>query len=542
MSKHFNIADMFELVADKVPERVALVCGDRRVTYAKLESRANQLAHYLAGQGVRAGDHVGLYLYNCNEYLEAMLACFKLRAVPINVNYRYVQEELLYIFTNSDMVACIHNQEFSPHIAAIRARAPALKIYVHVADDSGCDPTSIDSVELESALAGQDPARDFGPRADDDLFILYTGGTTGMPKGVMWPHKNVFFAAMGGGGWFHPDGPISEAEQIADRVGDFVIVGMALAPLMHGACWWYACIMLLAGNTVVLNPAHSLVGEEVWDIVEREKVNALTIVGDAMAVPLLDALEANPGRWELGSVFSVGSGGAVFSSSKQEAFKQHFPNVFITNSFGSSESGNMGLDGGGKKGQGLGNVTKSEFMSVISDVEGEPHRHVAPGEMGIFARSGYIPVGYYNDPVKTAKTIVEVDGQSWLLLGDEARLEEDNSITVFGRGSNCINTGGEKVFPEEVEQALKANPDIFDCLVVAVPDERYGSRVAAVVTARGDATLTLEAVQEDARKHIAGYKLPRELHVVAEVPRAPSGKPAYPQALEIALGGEHLVS
>ncbi|MCB1848740.1 MAG: acyl-CoA synthetase [Halieaceae bacterium] len=542
MSKHFNIADMFELVADKVPERVALVCGDRRVTYAKLESRANQLAHYLAGQGVRAGDHVGLYLYNCNEYLEAMLACFKLRAVPINVNYRYVQEELLYIFTNSDMVACIHNQEFSSHIAAIRAQAPALKTYVYVADDSGCDPTPIDSVELESALAGQDAARDFGPRADDDLFILYTGGTTGMPKGVMWPHKNVFFAAMGGGGWFHPDGPISKAEQIADRVGDFVIVGMALAPLMHGACWWYACIMLLAGNTVVLNPAHSLVGEEVWDIVEREKVNALTIVGDAMAVPLLDALEANPGRWELGSVFSVGSGGAVFSSSKQEAFKQHFPNVFITNSFGSSESGNMGLDGGGKKGQGLGNVTKSEFMSVISDVEGEPHRHVAPGEMGIFARSGYIPVGYYNDPVKTAKTIVEVDGQSWLLLGDEARLEEDNSITVFGRGSNCINTGGEKVFPEEVEQALKANPDIFDCLVVAVPDERYGSRVAAVVTARGDATLTLEAVQEDARKHIAGYKLPRELHVVAEVPRAPSGKPAYPQALEIALGGEHLVS
>ena len=542
MTAHFNIADMFELVADKVPQRVALVCRDRRVSYAALESRSNQLAHFLAARGVRAGDHVGLYLYNCNEYLEAMLACFKLRAVPINVNYRYVEDELAYIFTNSDMVACIHHQEFSPHIAAVAEQAPALHTCVHVADDSACDPAAIGAVELESAIAGQSPARDFGERADDDLFILYTGGTTGMPKGVMWPHKSVFFAAMGGGGWFHPDGPISAAGQIADRVGDFVIVGMALAPLMHGACWWYACIMLLAGNTVVLNPAHSLVGEQVWDIVEREQVNALTIVGDAMAVPLLDALDANPGRWQLGSVFSVGSGGAVFSTSKQEAFKRYFPNVFISNSFGSSESGNMGLDGGGKQGQGLGNVAKSDFMSVISDVEGEPHRHVAPGEMGIFARSGHIPVGYYNDPVKTAKTIVEVDGQAWLLLGDEARLEQDNTITVFGRGSNCINSGGEKVFPEEVEQALKANPDIFDCLVVGVPDKRYGSRVAAVVTARGDATLTLEAVQEDARKHIAGYKLPRELHVVAEVPRAPSGKPAYPQALEIALGGEHLVS
>ena len=542
MAKHFNIADMYEMVADKVPARDALVCGDQRATFAQLEERANQLAHYLASRGVGVGDHVGLYLYNCNEYLEGMLACFKIRAVPINVNYRYVQDELLYIFDNATMVACIHNQEFAPHIAEVRESAPELKTLIYVEDDSGCDARPIDSVQYTSCLAGQSPERDFAERADDDLFILYTGGTTGMPKGVMWPHKNVFFAAMGGGGWFHPDGAITAPEQIAERIGDFPIVGMALAPLMHGACWWYACIQLLAGNTVVLNASRSLVGEEVWDIVAKEKVNAISIVGDAMGVPLLDALDNNPGRWDLSSIFSVGSGGAVFSESKQEAFRQYFPNVFISNSFGSSESGNMGMDGGGKKGQGLGNVSKSEFMSVITDVEGEPHRHVAPGEMGIFARSGYIPVGYYNDPVKTAKTIVEVDGQHWLLLGDEARLEADNSITVYGRGSNCINSGGEKIFPEEVEQALKAHPSIFDCLVVATPDERFGSKVTAVVATRGNAELTLDSVQEDARKYIAGYKLPRELHIVDEVPRAPSGKPAYPKALEIALGGEHKVT
>jgi acyl-CoA synthetase (AMP-forming)/AMP-acid ligase II len=542
MAKHFNIADMYEIVADKVPSRDALVCGEQRATFAQLEERSNRLAHYLAQQGIKAGDHVGLYLYNCNEYLEGMLACFKIRAVPINVNYRYVEDELLYIFDNADMVACIHNQEFVPHIAEVRAAAPDLKTLVYVQDDSACDAQDIASVEYESCLAQHSDGRDFEERSDDDLFILYTGGTTGMPKGVMWPHKNVFFAAMGGGGWFHPDGAITAPAQIAERIGDFPIVGMALAPLMHGACWWYACIQLLAGNTVVLNAARSLIGEDVWDIVTAEKVNAVSIVGDAMAVPLLDALDANPGRWDLSSVFSVGSGGAVFSESKQESFRQHFPNVFISNSFGSSESGNMGMDGGGKKGQGLGNVTKSEFMSVITDVEGQPHCHVAPGEMGIFSRSGYIPVGYYNDPVKTAKTIVEVDGKPWLLLGDEARLEDDSSITVYGRGSNCINSGGEKIFPEEVEQALKAHPAIFDCLVVATPDERFGSKVTAVVATRGGADLTLESVQENARKHIAGYKLPRELHIVAEVPRAPSGKPAYPKALEIALAGEHKVA
>lgn len=542
MQKHFNIADMYEIVADKVPGRDALVCGDQRATFAELEGRANQLAHFLSSRGVKAGDHVGLYLYNCNEYLEGMLACFKIKAVPINVNYRYVEEELLYIFDNANMVACIHNQEFVPHIAAVKSSAPDLKTFIYVSDESQCDASTIASTEYEASIVDQSAERDFSERSDDDLFVLYTGGTTGMPKGVMWPHKSVFFAAMGGGGWFHPDGAISAPEEIASRVADFPIIGMALAPLMHGACWWYACIQLLAGNAVILSPARSLIGEDVWAVVESEKVNSISIVGDAMAVPLLDSLAENEGRWDLSSVFSVGSGGAVFSESKQEAFRQHFPNVFISNSFGSSESGNMGMDGGGKKGQGLGNVAKSEFMSVVSDIEGEPHHHVAPGETGIFARSGYIPVGYYNDPVKTAKTFVPVNGETWLLLGDEARLEEDNTITVYGRGSNCINSGGEKIFPEEVEQALKANPMIFDCLVVATPDERFGSKVTAVIKPRDGADISLESVREDARKHIAGYKLPKELHLVDEVPRAPSGKPAYPKALEIALAGDHLIA
>ena len=544
MAKHCNIADLFEMVADKVPGRSALVCGDQRATFAELEQRANKLAHYLASRGVGPGDHVGLYLYNCNEYLEGMMACFKIRAVPINVNYRYVQEELLYIFDNADMVACIHHEEFSPHIAEVKGSAPDLKTLIYVSDESGEDPSTIDSIEYEASMSDQSDARDFEERADDDLFLLYTGGTTGMPKGVMWPHKNLFYAALGGGGWFHPDGPITEPEQIAGRIGDFAIVGMALAPLMHGACWWYAIIQMLGGNCVVLNPQRSLDGAEVWNIVEKEKVNSLSIVGDAMAIPLLDALRDNADRWDLSSVFSIGSGGAVFSASSQNEFKERFPNVIIMNSFGSSESGNMGFDSGEKKSEvkGLGNVAQSDFMDVITDEEDMPHAHVKPGETGIFARSGYIPVGYYNDPVKTAKTFVDVDGKTWLLTGDEARLEEDGSITVYGRGSNCINSGGEKIFPEEVEEAVKAHPDVFDCLVVDTPDDRFGSKVTAVVAARKGSVLSLDSIQEEARKHVAGYKVPRELHIVPEIPRAPSGKPAYPKAKEIAVSGEYKIA
>ncbi|MBW2288809.1 MAG: acyl-CoA synthetase [Deltaproteobacteria bacterium] len=543
MKRTFNIADLFELVADAMPEREALVCGEARATFSELEERANRLAHFLNDQGVEAGDHVGLYMYNCNEYLEGMLACFKIRAVPINVNYRYVDAELLYIFDDADMVACIHGREFIPAIESVSRSAPDLKLFISVDDGSDFELAGIGAREYEAAIREGRPGRDFEERSDDDLFILYTGGTTGMPKGVMWPHKSVFFAGMGGGGHFHPDGPCSEPEDIVSRAtGGTGLSGIALAPLMHGACWWYACIQLLAGNKLVLNPNRSVKGEQVWDIVEQEKINTISIVGDAMAIPLLDALKENPGRWDLSSVLNVGSGGAVFSDSKQQEFKQIFPNVLITNVFGSSESGQMGMDSGQRKAEaGLGNVVRSQFMDVIVEEEGRSPRRAQLGEMGIFARSGHLPLGYYGDPEKTARTMIQVDGKTWLMTGDVARLEEDESITVFGRGSNCINSGGEKVFPEEVEQALKAHPDIVDCLVVGMPDERWGSKVTAVVSVRNDKKIVLDEVQQEIRGHIAGYKLPRELHVAAEIERSPSGKPDYQWAQAYAASRRGLV-
>lgn len=536
MNKHLNIADLFEIVVDTVPDREALVYGEKRFTYAQLEQRANRLAHYLKAQGIKPGDHVGLYLYNCNEYLEGMLACFKIRAVPINVNYRYVQDELQYVFDNASLVACIHHREFIPYIAEIRSQVPQLRVLISVDDDSDADSSAIGTTAYEEALAEHSDARDFDERSEMDLFVLYTGGTTGMPKGVMWPHKNLFYAGLGGGGHFSADGPIQRAEEIASRIAEQPMVGIALAPLMHGASWWFACIILLSGNKLILNHHRHFDGEKIWDIVAKEKVNSVQIVGDAMAVPLLDTLDAYPGRWDLSALFNVGSGGAVFSEAKQDAFKKHFPNVFITNSFGSSEAGQMGM-AGEKRGEGLGNVVRSDFMDVI--VPGDPPRHAAPGEVGEFARSGYIPLGYYNDPEKTAEVFINIDGKTWLLTGDEARLEEDNTITVYGRGSNCINSGGEKVYPEEVEQALKTHPDVFDALVVATDDERWGSKVTAVISIRSDNRPTLSELQEQARKHIAGYKVPRALHIVDKVPRAPSGKPSYAEAREMAESGRY---
>jgi acyl-CoA synthetase (AMP-forming)/AMP-acid ligase II len=538
----FNIADLFEMVADTVPDREALVCGDSRVTFAQMDERANRMAHFLKGQGIKAGDHIGLYMYNCAEYLEIMLACFKIRAVPVNVNYRYVKDELLYIFDNANMVACIHHREFIPAIEEVRQAAPDLKLFVAVEDGTDHDLGRIGSFEYESAVNQGSSARDFGQRSGDDLFILYTGGTTGMPKGVMWPHENVFFAAMGGGGHFSPLGKCVTPEDIKTRITENQMCGIALAPLMHGASWWYACIQLLAGNKLVLNHNRSFIGAQVWALVEREKCHAVQIVGDAMAIPLLDSLNENPGKWDTSSVFNVGSGGAVFSEAKQNDFKKHFPNCFITNAFGSSESGQMGMDGGNKKTEGgLGNVARSEFMDVIIEEE-TPMRAAEQGETGIFARAGHIPLGYYNDPIKTEKTFVTLNGKRWLLTGDAAKLEDDNTISVFGRGSNCINSGGEKIFPEEVEQALKAHPDIFDALVVATPDPRFGSKVTAVISARGGKQLTLADIQEKARQHIAGYKVPRELHIAPEVKRSPSGKPDYKWAKDFALSGSGLVA
>ncbi len=518
----FNLADLFEIVADAVPDRVALVAGDRKLTFRELDERANRFANYLDDVGVRPGQHVGIYSVNRAEWVEAFFGCFKARAVPININYRYVADELRYVFDNADLVALVYEAQYGPLVASVVPGLPLLAHLVVLDDASGTVTDDLAAVAYEDALASASPARAVGPRSPDDLYILYTGGTTGMPKGVMWRAEDIFFAALGGGNYGGPG--ISEPEQIAANVAATPGSTLALAPLMHGNAQWTSTIGLFGGNTVVLSTDRRFDADAVWDLVEREGVLVISLVGDAMARPLVDALAR---RAAVPTVFAIVSGGAILSPSIKAEINEKLPNVIVMDSFGASETGANGSVDVTDKGP---RFRMNEWTTVITDA-GKP----APaGEVGLLARRGHVPVGYYKDEEKTAATFVEFDGVRWAIPGDRAVIEDDGTITVLGRGSQCINTGGEKVFPEEVEAVLKSHPSVFDAIVVGVPDDRFGEAVAAVVAPRAGKTPTLDDLNTHARSALAGYKLPKHLVLVDEVARTPAGKPNYRWAKELA--------
>jgi acyl-CoA synthetase (AMP-forming)/AMP-acid ligase II len=524
----FNVADLFESVVDAVPERIALVCGDSRLTFADLDARANRCAHALAARGVKAGDHVGLYLYNSVEFLEAMLGAFKLRAVPININYRYVEEELRYLVDNADLVALIHPRELAPKVAAVDSRVATLKTVLYVEDGSGVSPGR--GADYHAALADASPKRDFAPRTADDHYIIYTGGTTGMPRGVIWRHGDVFFAGLQGG---NPGGtPISKPEELAGvaKANDDPLTFLPAAPFIHGAAQWAALIGLFGGGKVVLVPGKSFDAHVATKLIESEKVNTIIMVGDAMARPLVEAIDAataeQGGRGvDTSSLVVIASAGAVLSDVVKEGLARVLPETMVLNNFGATETGHQGTMYPGSEGKGLLSFSSDGTTTVL----GDDHKPIAAGSgtVGKLARSGHIPLGYYKDPEKTAATFVTLDGARWVIPGDLATIEEDGRITVFGRGSVCINSGGEKIFPEEVEAAIKAHDDVVDAVVVGVPDERWGQRVAAVVQLRPGRDLTLAALDAHCRTRVAGYKIPRQLRLVDQIVRHPSGKPDY---------------
>ncbi|MFI0449054.1 acyl-CoA synthetase [Actinomadura sp. 6N118] len=521
MSRSFNLADLFEIVADSVPGKLALVAGESRLTYRELDERANRVAHHLAAAGVGPGDHVSILAYNRAEWLETQIAAWKIRAVPVNVNYRYTADELAYVIADSNSVALVGERSLIARLGEARGKLADLR-HVMVIED-GSDDEVPDAVVYEEALAGASDARDFAKRSSDDLYLLYTGGTTGMPKGVMWRCEDIFIAAMGGGNMLGD--PVSSPEELAGKAKDGGLTTMVCAPMMHGAGMWVAWASLTAGSTVVLWSERRFVPERVLSVAAAEKAQVLLLVGDAMARPIADLLADAPGVYDLSSLLIIATGGSVTSPDVKARLHEAVPSLMmILDAFGGSETGAFSqavepaADGSPRFMPRDGNVAVLDASL----------RRIPPGsdEIGVVARTGRIPLGYWNDADKTAKTfVIDDEGTRWALQGDMARMDEDGAILLLGRGSLVINTGGEKVFVEEVEATLKAHPAVYDALVVGVKDERLGSRVAAVVSL--SETVPVDELIAHSRKTLAGYKVPRDIQIVDEVKRSPAGKADY---------------
>ncbi len=527
-----NIADLFEHAVDAVPDRLALVVGDHRLTYAELDTQANRLAHHLAAHGVGTGSHVGLYAKNGVEHVVALLAVTKLRAVAININYRYVENELNYLFDNADLVALVHERTYAPLVAACVPKHERLRHVVVIEDGTDEDFASYGGMSWAEALEGGKPDRGFGSRSNDDVWIVYTGGTTGYPKGVMWRHEDIW-RTLGGGIDFMTGERLEEHDQSRRAAESEPMISFPLSPIMHGGAQWGMLMHFFAGHVVVLVPKFDT--DEVWRIVDEEKVQVMFMTGDAMARPLIERYEQ--GGFDGSSLVAVASSAAIFSTEVKQRWMAAFPSTFFTDSVGSTETGFAGTGLVDQENVNQGAVVSIGPETVLLDDLNQVLDPVADvGAVGRLARAGSVPLGYYKDPQRSARTFLDIDGVRYAVPGDFARLEPDQKITLLGRGSNCINTGGEKVYPEEVETALKSHPDVFDVLVVGIPDERYGQAVTAVVQPRAGAAPSLDTLNAHLRTLLSGYKLPRSLTLVEEIPRHATGKADYPRAKELAVG------
>lgn len=514
----YNLADLFERVVRQVPEREAVVSGARRLSYAELNDRADRVAAALASDGVGPGDRIAICLRNDIEYLELMLAAFKLTAVPVNVNYRYQPNELEHVLADSEATLVVHEPELAASIEEIRPQLPRLIRTVNKGTE----------YETWATSGGQVP---HVKRSSDDHYVLYTGGTTGDPKGVVWRQEDIFFAAMGGGR--RGGDPIERPDQLVERLADPPNRVLPASPLMHGTAHWFAFLTLFAGSSVVLSPDPTFDAGRLLDLADTEAVSYLVVVGDAFAAPLIEAITAEPDRWDLSHLTVVLSGGATLSSPTRRSLVELLPWVVVVDSYGTSETGGQGSlvhTAGMRPTEGPPRFEIYEHTTVL----GDDLKPVVPGSgaVGRVARRGHIPVGYHNDPVRTAATFITIDGERWALTGDQATVADDGSLILLGRGSATINSGGEKVHPEEVEAVLREHPAVRDAVVVGVPDPRWGERVGAVVAVRPSLSITATDLARHCRSHLADFKTPRTMALVDQLRRSESGKPDYGWALE----------
>ncbi|MEB2344187.1 MAG: acyl-CoA synthetase [Deltaproteobacteria bacterium] len=534
-----NLAALHEAIAAAVPDRECILFRDRRLSYADVTDRTRRLAAVLRAHGLgchaeRASlpnhesgqDHVALYLFNGNEYLEGMLGAYKARCAPFNVNYRYVDEELLYLFDNADARAVLYHASFAPTLARLRERLPKVKLWLQVGDESG-EALLPGALDYETALAAAKPEPPQG-LSPDDLYILYTGGTTGMPKGVLWRQEDIFRAAMGG-----PFPPATLEEAVA-RAQAGSVRSLPAPPFMHGAAHWVAFNIFAAGGTVVVqSKPRSLDPDDIWATIEREKVNLLTIVGDAFGRPLVDQLGRK--TYDLSSFALLTSGGAILTAALKDEFLARLPSLRILDALGSSESGAQAaqFSEGGKKASTGDFALSSGNVVLKDDLSGLVEQ--GSDEIGWLAREGHIPLGYLKDAGKTATTFPVVGGRRYAVPGDRAQVGPDGVLKLLGRDSVCINSGGEKIFAEEVEHALKHHPGVYDCVVVGTPSERWGQQVTALVKLRPGHAADETALRAAAAEHVAHYKLPKAFVFVDEMVRAPSGKADYRWAKQRAL-------
>lgn len=525
MADNWNYGDMLDAVAKVVPaDQAALVHGDRVIGWADFDRRTNNLAANLLAEGAKTGDKIAFYMRNRAEYCESIAAAFKARLTHVNVNYRYIDDELIYLLDNADATVCIYAAEFAAHVREIKDRLPLVRQWIEVDDGHPGIESTVSYDEMVSTGDGNPLG---AVRSPDDLLFLYTGGTTGMPKGVMWRHNDIWQALGGGGNPRIGVAPCADMNELVERVKtNPTPVQLPLPPLMHGTGLVGAINVMMMGGTCVTLPSRSFEAELALEAIDRNGVTAVTIVGDAFARPMLETLDANPGKYDFSSVSIISSAGVMWTKEVKAGLLRHNENLLLVDGFSSSEA--IGL--------GSSVMTKDETIEVAKFTIGpackvftEDHREVTPGstETGMVAVTGFLPMGYYKDQAKTDATFKMINGVRYSIPGDWVQVEEDGSLVLLGRGSNCINTAGEKVYPEEVEEALKFHESVADCLVVGIKDERWGQSITAVVQLNPGFELEETELRDFSRKHLAGYKIPKRILVKEDLERAPNGKANY---------------
>jgi acyl-CoA synthetase (AMP-forming)/AMP-acid ligase II len=542
-----NLGDLSETIAAAIPDRPAILHRDRRMTYGQLNERSRRLANHLLDRGLalererdgldpwESGQHLlAVYLHNGTEYLEAMIGSYKARVAPFNVNFRYVEEELIYLLNDARAAAVVYHSTFAPRLETVRARVPSLRVLLQVADDSG-NGLLPGATWYEDALAAADPGEPDVKRSPDDLYVLYTGGTTGMPKGVLWRQSDIFPAALGGRSLATGD-EYDSIEAVLESVRNGSSRILPAAPFMHGAAHWAAFNALHGGNVVVL-PDHTDTFDvgDILRTIQDKHVNLTLIVGDAFARPLLDELARTD--YDLSSLVAVVSGGAALSAPVKKALIARLPDIMVLDAVGASETGQQGrqISTAGAEPT-TGTFSPADGVTIVSE---DLTRVLNPDddELGWLAQHGHVPLGYLHDEAKTRSTFPTIDGVRYSVPGDRARFSRDGLIELHGRDSATINSGGEKIFAEEVEAALAHHPAVYDVVVAGRPSERWGQEVVAIVQLRKGSDATVEELLAECETHIARFKLPKSIRFVDRVERSPSGKADYRWARRQAQDG-----